>query len=316
MKQLRMTLPAAVFTAAMISHPMLQAGVLVLENFNYGAGAANGVTASGTGLTGQWAVSNTGVASSSFTTSGLTFGANYATSAGALVTNSNYSGSNSVSSATVRLNASTTGTLWNSYLINWSSIGASGSGSTVAGIAASSDPVDSSIALRSQMYSNATIADRKIGAGFDGTSTSSANTALVTGTTYMYVSKYTNVGTTLSAGTPGTATTWILTLDQYNALHTADNLTEDGLNALNAVTRRVTDGAVTTGSFAFDTSGYLTLKADAPNFNGHQINATWDEIKYGTEIGDVIGVVPEPSSVALLGLAAGVLGVRRRRERA
>ncbi len=319
MKQLRMTFPAAVFTMAMISHASLQAGVLVLESFNYGAVAVNGVAAIGTGLTGSWTATNTvlgsGSASSVFSGTGLTFGANYATSNGALITSSTYNGNNSFTTATVQLSpsAATIGTLWSSYLINWGGIGLAGNGSTLTGIGGSAAPADNTnIFLRSQMASNTLASDRKIGSGYDATATISGNTALAIGTTYLYVSKYTNVGTPLSAGTTGVATTWILTVDQYNALYTSGSLTEAGLNGVGAVTQKISDPAITTGNYAFDGTRYLTLKADAPDSNGLQTNATWDEIKYGTDIGDVIGVVPEPSAVSLIGLALGSLGLRRR----
>jgi len=318
MKPNRIAFPLAVSILAMIHPSPLKAEVLLLESFNYGLAnnaSFNGVAATGTGLTGSWTVANSGTASSVYQQTGLTFGANYATGAGALLTTSTYSGGNSFTTATVQLNVSTMGTLWSSYLINWSAVSLSGGGSTVMGIGGFAAPADNSdIMLRSQMVSNTVASDRKIGSGYDATATLSGNTNIVTGTTYMYVSKYTNVGTPLSTGTTGVATTWILTLDQYNALYSAGNLTEAGLNGAGAVMQKISDPAVTGGTFNFNGSRYLTLKADAPDSNGHQTNATWDEIRFGTEIADVVTVVPEPSVACLSGIAAGFLGFRRHRK--
>lgn len=65
-------------------------------------------------------------------------------------------------------------------------------------------------------------------------------------------------------------------------------------------------------------TSFATMTADLDNtlfdtlaFESHQV-ATIDEIRFGTELSDV-GVVPEPGSLALLGLGGLMIGYRRRR---
>lgn len=322
MKKLPMTGWAAMAAVTCVAPLPLEAGVLIYEGFNYNLAdntSIDGAAATGSGLTGNWSASNVtgggGSASSVYIASGLTFGGNYATSNGALLTSTVYNGGvNNSTNATVRLDTTTTGTLWSSYLISWSTISGANGGYTLQGIAGSSSPPDNTtIFFRSQMNSNILASDRKVGVAYDGTSSSSGNTPLATGTTYLYVSKFTNVGTPLSAGATGVASTWVLTLAQYNALYQANNLTEAGLNAAGAVTQKVSDAAVTSGTYGFDGTRYLDIKADAPDTNGGQTVAVWDEIKYGTDIADVLGAVPEPSHAVLLAAGLSVFGVVRRR---
>jgi hypothetical protein len=300
------------------------AALLVYEGFSgYTVGNINGQAVSGTGLDGNWTVTNavgSGSVSSVFQSSGLSFGSNFATSSGgSLLSTSVYNnGLNAFSTATAGLNTSATGTIWSSYLINWNTISAANGGSTIQGIGSLASPPDNStVMLRNQMVSNTTVTNRQIGVGYDQTATLSGNTSLTTGAgnTYLYISKYTNVGLPLSAGSPGVATTWLLTQSQYDTIYNTGvaGITEAKLNA-GVVTQKVTDASVTSGTYLFDDTRFLTLRSDAPDQNNFQTAAVFDELRYGTTLDDVT-VIPEPSATALLfGAGMSALLFRRKRQ--
>lgn len=292
----------------------LQASVLLYEGFGYGLAdnaTINGATATGTGVQGNWTVTNTGAgaASSLYKTSDLSFGSSFVTNGGgSLRLNATYSGGNTVSSATVNLSNTASGTIWGSYLANFATIGSANGGSFLAGVATAPDGATSS--LKSGVLSNTNPTDRKLADGYDTSTTASGNFAFAQNTTYLFISRFTNVGTALSVGTTGVGTTWALTLAQYETW-LAGGATEAGLDSNYSV--RVFDTA-TTGTFSYDSNGHLTLRADAPDNNGSSMTLNVDELRFGTTLADVY-VVPEPS-VSLLGLAAGVICFSRRQRKA
>lgn len=313
-------LPKTLFCALAVAGATTssQATLLVQESFNYGGSAIsnmNGVAETGTGLQGNWTVTNAlpsgGLASSAYQTTGLTFGSNYGTtSGGALLSTTRFSGSNAATTATVQLDVNATGEVWGSYLVSYNTISSSNGGFAQEGIATSA--AGTTINLTSMMQSNTLATDRKLQVGYDSSVTSSiSNTAFLTGTTYIYISKYTNVGTAPTVGTPGVATTWVMTQAQYD-LWVTGGATELTLTANSLVTRTET---VTSGSaILFDNTGFVTLKTDAPNTNNAQVVAIFDEVRYGTTLSDVYSAVPEPSATALLfGAGVSVLLFRRKR---
>ncbi|WAC21700.1 hypothetical protein OVA24_09910 [Luteolibacter sp. SL250] len=293
----------------------LQAGVILYEGFDYNIAnntSIHGTQATGSGIQGNWTVTNTGPGSpsSTYQTAGLSFGPNFATSSGgSLRLGATYgSGTNVVTTATVSLSATATGTVWGSYLANYTTIGLANGGSMLAGVATTAEGTTSN--LKAGVASNTLATDRKLAAGYDNSSTVSGNFAFATGTTYLFISRFTNVGATLGGGTNGVATTWALTLAQYeNWLSTG--ATEAGLD--NNYSVRVNDTS-TSGTSAFDPTGHLMFRADAPDNNGSSMIAVVDEIRFGTALADV-HVVPEPSAV-LLGSGAGMIPFLRRRRMA
>jgi len=300
--------------AALASTAMsLQASVLLYEGFGYGLAnnaSINGAAATGTGVQGNWTVTNTGTASSLYKTSDLSFGSNFATNGGgSLQLSATYNGSNSVSSATVNLSNTGTGTIWGSYLANFTTIGTANSGSFVSGVATGTNGVTSS--LKSGVLSNTNDTDRKLSNGYDSTATPSGNFAFATSTTYLFVSRFTNVGTALGGGINGAGTTWALTQAQYESW-LAGGATEAGLDSNFSV--RVNDALVGSGTFAYDSNGYLVFRSDAPDNNGSAMTVTVDEVRFGTSVADIYAV-PEPST-ALLSLGAGLIWFSRRRRTA
>jgi len=300
-----------VFVIAGFTAASVEAGLLLYEGFDYSLAnnaSIHGTAAAANGVQGNWTVTNTGPGTPSITyqTAGLTFGSNFLTSGGgALRLSATYaSGTNVVTTATVNLSATATGTVWGSYLVNFTTIGLSNGGSLLNGVATTMEGTTSN--LKAGVASNTLATDRKLAAGYDNSSAVSGNFAFTTGTTYLFISRFTNVGNTLGGGVNGVATTWALTLSQYENWLSA-GATEAGLDGNYSV--RVNDTA-TTGSSAYDPNGHLMLRADAPDNNGSSMVAIVDEIRFGTALADV-HVVPEPSSV-LIGLAAGVIPFIRR----
>lgn len=296
-----------------------RANILVAEGFDYAVANntnMNGVAENGSGLQGNWTVTNTfttsGVASSLYQTTGLSFGSIYGnTTGGALRQTTTFQATNAQSVATVQLSLATpvTGELWGSYLVNYSAISNASGGFALEGISTSA--TGASTYFASAMLSNTPITSRQLQVAYDTTLTSSsAAIAFQTNTTYIYISKYTNVGTTLTGGGPGVATTWVMSQAQYETW-VAGGATEGTLTANSLATRTE---SVTSGQFNFDSNGYLTLKTDAPNFNGNSVTATYDEVLYGTSLNDVYKAIPEPSATALLfGAGVSVFLFRRKR---
>jgi len=311
-----LTQPSSWLTVAVLASTAasLQASVLLYEGFGYGLADnanINGAAATGTGVQGNWTVTNSGggTASSLYKTGGLDFGSSFVTSGGgSLRLSATYGGTNTVSSATVNLSNTATGTIWGSYLANYTTIGTANAGSFVAGVATAADGATSS--LKSGVLSNALAADRKLANGYDTTVNAPTNFAFATGTTYLFISRFTNVGSALSVGSPGVGTTWALTLAQYESW-LAGGATEVGLDS--NFSAKISDTA-TTGTFTYDSNGYLVFRADAPDNNGSATTLIIDEVRFGTTLADVYAV-PEPS-VSLLGLAAGAICFSRRQRKA
>jgi len=317
MQKLSLVSLATLAAAVVVPVQSSQASLLVYEGFNYGGSGIsnlNGTAVTGTGLQGNWVVTNVlpggGSASSAYQTTGLSFGTSYGTTTGgALLQTTKFSGSNAQTSLTAQLNTSRTGDLWGSYLASYTTMDLGNGGFVQEAIGTSS--TGATTQLGNNVNSNASAANRNLGVKYDTTGTNSGNTSFLTGTTYLLISKFTNVGTALSAGTTGVATTWVFTQAGYDTW-VAGGATEATMNA-NAF-RVQSDAAVTSGTFNFNSSLYLTLKTDAPDFNGEQTVAVLDEIRYGTTLVDVYAAVPEPSTFGLLGVGLGALWVLRRKK--
>lgn len=265
----------------------------------------NAPSANGLGLTGTYVVNNPGGGSGfSFAAGGLAF-ADYNTTAGnKLIYKS--SGGGTTLAAELSISSSVTGTLYSSYLVNINVANSNTGGFTEVRVAPAVNTGGDGTRFRSQpdsMVSNA----NGPGIGYSGTTgLGSSSTALTPGATFMVISRFTNVGTALSAGTPGTGTIFVLNESQYLAFKAA-SFSESYLNT-GDVTARVDSTAITSGGpLAFASGNFIQIGGI-----GSTNAITYiDALKYGTDLTSVV-TIPEPSAAALVVLAS-IAGFTRRR---
>ncbi|OJU98316.1 MAG: hypothetical protein BGO12_02680 [Verrucomicrobia bacterium 61-8] len=296
---------AMIFTAFTTSS---QAALLVYEGFNYSAGLAlNTITpnASTAGLDKTVAYAGNG-AVNYVTGSGLTFGA-LTTSGGSI---SSAASVTAVGAAKLSLNTYV-GTLWSSYLVSFSSIS-----NTAVGNGALTR-VANDISNNGERFNS--YADSRIPSGSPSTNIGIAynaasnitvgTTALSLDTTYILISKYTNVGSAVNAGT-GTGTLYALSLSQFNSFLSAGgaeswlNSASIGTGASN-VTGRVSSTNNANSTYLFQSGGY----AQFVNVND---GVTFDELRYGSTLADVTPV-PEPGTLGLAALGVGTAFLLRRK---
>lgn len=297
----------------------LSATVVVYEGFNYGndpLASLSGVAATGTGLTGNWAVSASPSTPMSYITTGLTFGPYFlATSGGAGQITPSTANASLAGAQMGGIGAPVTGTLWNSYLIQW------GAGSPVVGdqttvrtngtAASSSSPHFLSQARGAK--GGTLEGDPAIGYGGSSANPPPNSFSYLANTTYLILSQYTNVGTALSAGTPGNATLWVFDLTSYNDWVFA-GANEGNLDSFSLF--KTTDGPITSGSQSFTSSMFLQFVRGVNGSNPTPNASIYDEVRYHTALSDIVVPVPEPGSVGLLLGGIGIVtlcAVRRRR---
>lgn len=279
-----------------------QAALLVYEGFNYTTGSTlNTITpnASTVGLDKTTAYAGNG-ASNYTVQSGLTFGS--LTTTGGSITSS--ASVTAVGAAKLSLNTYV-GTLWSSYLVSFSSIS-----NTAVGNGALTR-VSNDTSNNGERFNS--YADSRIPSGSPSTNLGIAynaasnitvgTTSLSLDTTYILISKYTNVGSAINAGT-GTGTLYALSLSQFNSFISAGG-TESWLNSASIgtgasdVTGRVSSTNNASSTYLFQSGAY----AQFVNVND---GVTFDELRYGSTLTDVVPV-PEPGTVGLV--TAGALGV-------
>lgn len=279
------------------------AAVLVYEGFNYttNGSSMNGKTASvGTGLTGNYTLdAGTGTGSVTWNSTGLSFGSNFLTASGGGLSLSAVGGANRVLGVALDGTAAATGTLWSSYLVSFSALSTNTNGQLSLRVA---DAVTAATNIHYRADVDAFTAVRRPGVAYDSGTTNAGSGTLATATTYLVLSKYTNVGTA-----NGTASLWVMTQAQYDTW-VAGGATEGTLatNSTWAISDTVSAGSTT---LSFGSGQYLQF---AINGSGSTETAVLDELRYGTALYDV---VPEPSSYALLGMGVGAVWLLRRGKR-
>ncbi len=312
------------------------AGLLVYEPFNYGDSGFNFSTtassnptpnASTVGLdtTVNWTKTNS--STWSYNPAGLAMGTGtvtLSTTGGRL----NGDGSNPAPSVAARLDqtGSTTGTLWSSMLGKktgqWNGGTSGGPQARIQEAASDTHSIDQvRFGMNVETYHNKSATTEKRpavaygndGAKSNGGGEANADAQIALDTTYLFIARYTHVGDALSVGTPGVATMWVLTEAQFDAFKTLGGITEAELDAATTGTlaTQVTAKAVrsqTSGTFTFGDDDFLAIGAFGTSADGQV-----DEIRYGTEIGNVVPLIPEPASTAGIVLAGAGLLARRRR---
>jgi hypothetical protein len=197
-----------------------------------------------------------------------------------------------------------TGTLWSSYLINFSTNSAASGNGTLVRIGTT--PADSGTNTRFTSWADSRNTSTNVGVAYNGATGTDGTAGLATGTTYIIISRFTNVGSTLTSGAPGTATLWAMTASQFNSFIAAGG-TEVALESASVVAT-ATQSTTTGGPFTFNSNSAFGIVAVG---NVGVI----DELRYGSALVDVtFTAIPEPAATtALVGLAAALCTVRRKR---
>ncbi|PTX96990.1 hypothetical protein DB345_07380 [Spartobacteria bacterium LR76] len=287
-----------------------QATLLVYEGFNYTTGSTlNTITpnASTVGLNKTTAYAGNGAANYTVQ-SGLTFGS--LTTTGGSITSS--ASVTAVGAAKLSLNTYV-GTLWSSYLVSFSSISNTAVGSGALTRVANDT---SNNGERFNSYADSRIPSgsptTNLGIAYNAASNITVGTtSLSLDTTYILISKYTNVGLAINAGT-GTGTLYALSLSQFNSFISAGG-TESWLNSasigtgVSDVTGRVSSTNNASSTYLFQSGAY----AQFVNVND---GVTFDELRYGSTLTDVVPV-PEPGTLGLAALGAGTAFLFRRKNR-
>lgn len=327
--------PLAIAAAALLglgSLQQLSAAVYVYTPFDYGLTdgvTLNGVPTGVSGLAGNWAA--LAPAQAQYSTTGLSFGSNFATTSGgalkltALATGGNV---NSFLGAAFSLTPGTvTGTLWNSYLVQWSAFSDILTAQTTlrtSGAATS----NSNSYFRSQAEADKT--DTLGGKPAISYSTATTTNPPATpfaydlGTTYLILNRFTNVGTALSPTTTGLGTLWVFTQSGYDSWVAAGAteadldlpLSETSYFSFKTDSSPATTGATTgvpTGTYVLDSTRFMQFLQSTTASGTVNPVSFIDEMRYHSSLSDI--VVPEPGSAGLLlgGIATLFLVVRRRR---
>jgi len=299
---------AGVFSfAALASLSASWGSLLLYEGFDYTAGSTlNNITpnASTVGLNKTVAYAGNGASNYTVQASSLSLGS-LQVSGGAIQT----AAATSVAAGKMSA-ASYSGTLWSSYLVSLSSTGTAASDGAVVRL--SNDTTNG--AERFNAY-----ADNRLSTGGNaaklGLSYNAANNATVgsTGldlnTTYIIISSYSNVGSSVAAGT-GTARLWALSASQFGSFVAAGR-TEAYLTSASVGmgASQVTGAIANTNSAA---STYTFASGNYADFVSVNDTTTFDELRYGSTLLDVTPV-PEPVALALLPAALLLCSMRTSR---
>lgn len=271
------------------------ASLLIHESFNYPLTddtTMAGVATSAIGLNGDYAVGGTGTGGSTsvYAADGLSFGANFPVSGGAVRLSASTGTTSSVLGAAISVPAHS-GTLWNSYLVNFTKKG-TGNNPTAQARVSDAQVTGSNNRLNSiaDNFSN-----QATGISYGSTATTAGGSILAAGTTYLILSRYTNVG--MAGG--GTATSWIFNIEGYDGWLTAGDGLEENLAAYSLASQ--TSTSTTQADFGSDDFYQLAVS----NATGSSLAQTvvYDESRFGTNLNDVLpldtGTDPDPVNVTL-----------------
>jgi hypothetical protein len=210
----------------------------------------------------------------------------------------------------MNLASSVSGTLYSSMLFNFEDFG-SGT-SNLASMRVDNVPaINESVRLATYPLGQ-NVGTYNPGVSYDGGPTA-AGQELFINTTYMAISVFENVGESLSGGNPGVASVYVLDEAQF------ENFVANGRSEGN-LTGRATGSAadqvfafatetITSGTYNFADANFLGLSSYQ---QGGEVIGTYDELRWGTDL-DSITVIPEPGTLALMGLSLIALALFRRR---
>ncbi len=302
MKTLTYSIPFSITVFLSLIFPV-QGELLVYEGFNYGLSdntSINGTTTNATGLTGEYSVSVGGTGSSAavanYRTSGLSFGSSYLSSSGGALNQRSYIGGSSVTGAQLDTSA-VSGELWGSFLFRYDNVGGI---STASYIRLNTGLNSGSATDWFTSSSDISGSSQQPAISYDGGTNTSSSSGYTQGTTYLMLSKFTNVSAALSGGSPGVASQWFLTQSGYeNWLAAGGEEADLSTYATGTATSTATSGT-------YDFSDYLQYVAYSTSNPSASIFI--DEVRYGTSMGDVIAI-PEPSTFILLFGEMALLGL-------
>ncbi len=294
----------AVMVCILVVGDPARAGLLVYEPFqDYAAGALEGQTPNDNtiGLDKSVPYVKTPSVGSESLVTGLTLGSLKTAGGAEWVSTGSPAGTLVYVAAKLNHAPSFSGTLYSSYLVNIGSFSSDFGGLTTLLV---NDYATTDSNRRFYAEADGRTATNAPGVRYTSTDEAVGSTALTTGATYLVLSKFTNVGVSLSGVDPGVATLWTLTLDQFADFVAAGRL-ETWLDTSGNVQNRATISQIS-GTYDFDSSDYVRMACYAKSGSAFE-QATFDEIRYGTELTDVTPVVPEPGTLTLLTIGGAII---------
>jgi hypothetical protein len=291
------------------------ADILLYEGFDYDTGSLDG-NAGGTGWAGAWQTSSQGGSiSGSSVINGLSL-SDYPVLGNAAEVVSNYNGqlAGTTYGNTTAARQTATGlgtvssptTYYTSFLFRQDeTFDNFGNESTFAFGATPSGGQNRLIARPVDLFDSNNPQNVAVGGGNEATL---GTAGIEIDTTYLIISKYENINAPVFGGNDITATLWAIDAAGYDLIK-AGGITEAELNANAVATATRTDVGP---AFPPSLVGGEFARMIAVTGFGTNNRSQFDELRLFTDLDDVNRIIPEPASLALLGLGSICLLGRRR----